>query len=153
MFEFVTTQLGAQGTVLAGGRYDRLFNILGHANPLPGVGWASGLERLVLLAHDLPLLAPKNLIAVINTGEEGITSPSSTLALETGNQLRDAGFTVSSWLWLSPKKQLSKAASLNASHAVFVGDAKTQPGQVVLKNLATREEEIVFCSELPEKIK
>ncbi|MGG7380178.1 ATP phosphoribosyltransferase regulatory subunit, partial [Escherichia coli] len=48
VFEFVTTDLGSQGTVLAGGRYDGLVELMGGPQ-MPGVGWAAGIERLALL--------------------------------------------------------------------------------------------------------
>ena len=61
-FEFVTDRLGAQGTVLAGGRYDGLIESLG-GNPTPGVGWAAGIERLAMLVDEPK--ADRPLIAVI----------------------------------------------------------------------------------------
>src|SRR5204862_3047794 len=53
VFEFVTTDLGAQGTVLAGGRYDGLVELMG-GPAMPGVGWAAGIERLAMLIDEPP---------------------------------------------------------------------------------------------------
>ena len=53
VFEFVTTDLGAQGTVLAGGRYDGLVELMGGPS-MPGVGWAAGIERLAMLIDEPP---------------------------------------------------------------------------------------------------
>src|SRR3546814_1648058 len=61
-FEFVTDRLGAQGTVLAGGRYDGLIETLG-GPPTPGVGWAAGIERLAMLI-DEPSAAPIDAVIV-----------------------------------------------------------------------------------------
>uniref|UniRef100_UPI0031384646 histidine--tRNA ligase n=2 Tax=Ferrovibrio terrae TaxID=2594003 RepID=UPI0031384646 len=64
-FEFTTTMLGAQGTVLAGGRYDGLIEQLG-GKPTPGIGWAGGIERLVMLSDPQPV-APR-IVAIIPIG-------------------------------------------------------------------------------------
>ncbi len=67
VFEFVTTDLGAQGTVLAGGRYDGLVELMGGPS-MPGVGWAAGIERLALLIAEPPAPRP---IAVVPIGASG----------------------------------------------------------------------------------
>src|SRR5206468_5035840 len=64
-FEFVTARLGAQGTVLAGGRYDGLVAEMG-GPPTPAVGWAAGIERLAMLLHEAP--APSAPVAVVPVG-------------------------------------------------------------------------------------
>src|SRR5205807_7454348 len=65
-FEFVTTDLGAQGTVMGGGRYDGLVEMMG-GPALPGVGWAAGIERLAMLITEPP--GPARPIAVVPIGE------------------------------------------------------------------------------------
>ena len=67
-FEFVTTNLGAQGTVLGGGRYDGLVELMG-GPPMAGVGWAAGIERLALLIAEPP--SPPRPVAVVPIGEAG----------------------------------------------------------------------------------
>ncbi len=67
-FEFVTSDLGAQGTVMGGGRYDGLVEIMG-GPALPGVGWAAGIERLSMLIAEPP--APPRPVAIIPIGEAG----------------------------------------------------------------------------------
>ena len=149
----MTTDLGAQGTVLAGGRYDRLVTVMGHPNPIPGVGWAAGLERLVLLSEAQVLPTPNTLVAVICTQSEApeVTASGPAQALAVANFLRDAGLKVGSWLWLTPKKQLAKAVSLNATHAVFVSGT-SEDANVTLKDLATREERQISLGELAAAI-
>jgi len=132
VFEFVTTQLGAQGTVLAGGRYDRLVSVMGHTRPIPGIGWASGIERLVMLAAGgLPTARDMKPVVVVSPEEH------SNRALRTAHDLREQGFEVWSWLWLPPKKQLAKAATEGASYAVFIAEGDQD---LTLRNLATRKE-------------
>ena len=67
-FEFVTHRLGAQGTLLAGGRYDGLVEQMG-GQPTPGTGWAAGVERLMMLAESASAEAPRP-IAMIALGPE-----------------------------------------------------------------------------------
>src|SRR5205807_6983839 len=86
VFEFVTTDLGAQGTVLAGGRYDGLVEVMGGPS-MPGVGWAAGVERLALLIDEPP--APTRPIALLPLGEAA-----EQVALKLGEALRDAGLVV-----------------------------------------------------------
>src|SRR5437762_1196011 len=69
-FEFVTTDLGAQGTVMGGGRYDGLVELMGGPT-IPGVGWAAGIERLAMLIAEPP--APSRPVALVPIGEEAET--------------------------------------------------------------------------------
>ena len=66
-FEFVTTDLGAQGTVMGGGRYDGLVELMG-GPALPGVGWAAGIERLAMLIAEPP--PPRRPVALVPIGED-----------------------------------------------------------------------------------
>ncbi len=85
-FEFVTTDLGAQGTVMGGGRYDGLVEMMG-GPPLPGVGWAAGIERLAMLIGEPP--APRRPIAMVPIGETG-----EAAALTIAEVLRYHGWAV-----------------------------------------------------------
>jgi histidyl-tRNA synthetase len=100
-FEFVTDRLGAQGTVLGGGRYDGLMESLGGA-PTPAVGWAAGVERLAMLVGER---APDPLEAMVLVEDDA--------GLQAGNallsELRIAGFTADMIASGSPKKRYDKA--------------------------------------------
>src|SRR5439155_5119556 len=85
-FEFVTSDLGAQGTVIGGGRYDGLVELMG-GPAMPGVGWAAGVERLAMLIAEPP--GPTRPIAVVPIGE---TAEATALAI--AERLRDAGLVV-----------------------------------------------------------
>jgi histidyl-tRNA synthetase len=87
-FEFTTTDLGSQGTVLAGGRYDGLMSIMGGPS-LPGVGWAGGIDRLAMMLDDDKLPALKRPLAVIPMDESLDMN-----GLELAHFLRDQGFIV-----------------------------------------------------------
>jgi len=111
-FEFVTEQLGAQGTVLAGGRYDGLVESLG-GPPTPGVGWAAGVERLAMLAA-VPAAEP--LDAVLAVEEDAALGR----ALRLVAALRRAGLSADTVATGSPRKRYDKASKMAARVLVSV---------------------------------
>jgi histidyl-tRNA synthetase len=100
-FEFVTDRLGAQGTVLAGGRYDGLIESLG-GQPTPGVGWAAGIERLAMLI-DEPVATPVDVAVVVE--DDRVQAD----GLFAASRLRAAGMTVELYATGSPRKRFDKA--------------------------------------------
>lgn len=135
VFEWVTTALGAQGTVCAGGRYDGLVEQLG-GRSTPGVGFAMGVERLVLLLQSLNLIpeSTQNLIDVfIIAAGEGTLSEAFKLSesIRTSCQLRvlqNAGGG-------SFKNQIKRADKSGASLAIIIGEQELNDNNVVLKAL------------------
>jgi histidyl-tRNA synthetase len=111
-FEFVTTALGAQGTVLAGGRYDGLVEQMGGPN-VPGVGWAAGVERLSMLIE--PPAPAASRVAVIPMNEENVEA-----ALIILNSLRIAGIAAEIAYQGNAKKRLERASKSHAGFALFV---------------------------------
>ena len=97
-FEFVTDRLGAQGTVLAGGRYDGLMESLGGAET-PAVGWAAGIERLAMLVADP--LSDRLEVAIAVENDARFSD-----ALATVNYFRKAGFTAEAFSSGSPPQTL-----------------------------------------------
>lgn len=117
-FEFVTDRLGAQGTVLAGGRYDGLIGSLGGPET-PGVGWAAGIERLAMLLDGAP--APQLDVAVVVEDERALAEGVATVA-----RLRKAGLVADLVATGSPRKRYDKALKLEPAETVslrFEGDA------------------------------
>lgn len=100
-FEFVTDRLGAQGTVLAGGRYDGLIEALG-GPATPAVGWAAGIERLSMMIDTPPPQRPQVAVVAENREREA-----DALALVAA--LRRAGLSVESFASGSPRKRFDKA--------------------------------------------
>jgi len=105
-FEFVTDRLGAQGTVLAGGRYDGLVGNLGGPET-PGVGWAAGVERLAMMIPEPAGENPDVIIAVEDDRALGHAQRAIRL-------LRDNGFSADMIATGSPRKRYDKAAKVNA---------------------------------------
>ena len=126
-FEFTTQALGAQGTVLAGGRYDGLVGQMG-GQETPGVGWAAGIERLALLADTTP--KPPRPVAVIPVSSE-LAGQAMILAID----LRRAGYVVELAFRGNMSKRLKRANRLNASAAVILGPDEVARGTATIRDL------------------
>jgi histidyl-tRNA synthetase len=143
-FEFVTTHLGAQGTVIGGGRYDGLIEQLG-GPPTAGIGWAGGIERLVMLANDPP--APERVVAIIPMGEAA-----ERRALSLARELRRAELPVELAYRGNMKRRLQRASRLNASHALIIGDSELEKGVVAVKDLDAGTQEEVPLDEVVDAL-
>ncbi|MDN0076439.1 histidine--tRNA ligase [Crenobacter sp. SG2303] len=132
VFEWVTTELGAQGTVCAGGRYDGLIEQLG-GKPAPGIGFGMGMERVLLLLQEKNLLPAQRSVDVYLL-QQGEGAP--LYAMQLAKQLRDGGYSVIQHLGEgSFKSQMKKADGSGARYAVIVGENEIASGQAVLKPL------------------
>ncbi|MEZ0496362.1 histidine--tRNA ligase [Sphingomonas sp. IW22] len=119
-FEFVTDRLGAQGTVLAGGRYDGLIESLGGA-PTPGVGWAAGIERLAMLT-ELPV-REKPIVAII---ADAASEEARALAL--ARTLRGSNIEVFAGYKPNPKKRAEQARKAGVDALIYLR-ASDDPAQ------------------------
>lgn len=126
-FEFTTTHLGAQGALIAGGRYDGLIEQLG-GPPTPGIGWAGGIERLAMLAGEAPE-GPRP-VALVPIGEAA-EAAAPAMALK----LRRAGLIVDLAYKGKVGQRMKRADRLNASHAILIGDDELKAGEVTLRDL------------------
>jgi histidyl-tRNA synthetase len=146
-FEIQSDDLGAQATVCGGGRYDGLVKELGGAET-PAVGWAIGLERLVLLLQQLSE-PPRQVLDfyVVSRGEEA-----EAQALKLAQKLRQTGFAVE--LDLSGSafgKQFKRADRSGAVACLVLGDAEAENRTVNLKWLKSGEQQAIAQAELLEK--
>ena len=131
-FEFVTDRLGAQGTVLAGGRYDGLIESLGGPST-PGVGWAAGVERLAMLIDEPEAERPE--FVVIPMGAEAERFAGGFLA-----DLRRRGLYCDMAFKGNLKKRMQRADAAGATHAIVIGDDELAVGEVTVRNLNTGEQ-------------
>ena len=129
VFEFITDKIGAQGTVAAGGRYDKLVEQLG-GPPTPALGFAAGIERLMLLLEKLPEDRP--LIVVISITEEHNIEGILTADLLRSNKFRTELIMKEGSL----KSKMKLANKLGASYVVFVSD------KCELKDMTTGAQEV-----------
>ncbi|EME0894947.1 histidine--tRNA ligase [Vibrio parahaemolyticus] len=151
VFEWITESLGAQGTVCGGGRYDGLVEQLG-GKPTPAVGFAMGLERLVLMLETLELTDVRRSVDVyVVTAGEGTMMAGMKLA----EQLREAisGVRVMNHFGGgSFKKQFKRADKVGAVVALVLGENEVADNTVVLKDLVGGEQETYSQAEVAEKI-
>jgi len=134
VFEFTTDQIGAQGTVAAGGRYDNLVEQLG-GPPTPALGFAAGIERLILLVKDLP--SEKPLITVIP-----LTPDYNIQALSFSESLRNSGIKTETLLKEGSLKSMMKTADkLKSDYVVFISD------KYELKEMKSGNQEIFYTPE------
>ena len=143
-FEFTTQALGAQGAVVAGGRYDGLIEAMG-GQPTPGIGWAAGIERLAMLVGDVA--AAKRPIAVIPVGDEAADD-----ALELTHRLRRDGYTVDLGYRGNLQKRMKRANKLGASAALILGEDERAQGAVTLRDLDTGEQVLIPLPELTDRL-
>jgi histidyl-tRNA synthetase len=132
VFEWITDQLGSQGTVCGGGRYDGLFEQLG-GKPTPAVGFGLGIERLLLLIQELGLPVPGNAPDAYAVVPEAGLLPQVLGVLEP---LRAAGVSVLMHAGGgSMKSQFKKADASGARYALVFGADEVAQGMVALKPL------------------
>ncbi|MBO0737764.1 MAG: histidine--tRNA ligase [Alphaproteobacteria bacterium] len=143
-FEFVTTQLGSQGTVIGGGRYDGLAEMMGGPQ-IPAVGWAAGIERLAMLIAEPP--AAKRPIALVPVGEAG-EGP----ALKLSEELRGAGLPIDLGYSGNLGRRLRRANKIGARAAVLIGEDELARGIVALRDLDSGEQSEVPVEELRTRL-
>ena len=132
VFEWITTRLGAQGTVCAGGRYDGLIAQIG-GKPAPACGFAMGVERLLALLEEQAFQPPEKPIDVyvVHQGEAA-----DQFAFQVVEQLRDQGLSATLHCGGgSFKSQMKKADGSGARYAVIIGDDEAAARQLTLKPL------------------
>lgn len=146
-FEIISDDLGAQATVCGGGRYDGLVEELGGI-PTPAVGWAIGLERLIILLQQLSQAPQKRLdFYVVSRGELA-----EAQSLKLAQQLRQAGFSVELDLSGSAfKKQFARADRSGVVACLILGDEEAQNQTVKLKWMASKEQNAIAQTDLLAK--
>ncbi len=143
VFEFTTQLLGSQGTVLAGGRYDGLVELMGGPS-IPAVGFAAGVERLYELMKSLEYkLLTDKVVSLIPIGERAEKE-----ALKIARMLREKNICVDLEYAGNIGKMMKRADKISATHAIIFGDDELKSGNVKVKNLKNGTENIVAISDL-----
>lgn len=137
VFEFVSGDIGAQSTVCGGGRYDGLIKSLGGADQ-PGIGYAMGIERLLMVLEAQGIQIPKPSpcdLYIASMGENA-----SVFAMKLASDLRNEGFAAESDLiGRSLKAQMKYADKIGAKYSMVIGDDELTAGKAKVKNMATGE--------------
>ena len=141
VFEFVSSAIGAQGTVCAGGRYDGLIEELG-GNPLPAVGFAAGLERLLIVMEQTGVQIADEQKPTVYIA--GMDSDSRAKAFEICYALRNNGVSAEiDHTERSIKAQFKYADKIGAKFVAVIGGNELADGVMNIKNMATGESERV----------
>jgi len=144
-FEFTTDALGAQGTVLAGGRYDGLIGQMGGPET-PGVGWAAGVERLAMLAAAPPPPPPP--AALVPVGDAAVLPH----ALRLAEELRAGGLAILLLTDGALGKRLKQAARGGARHAVLLGEEELRQGRAAVRDLEAGAQSDVPLADLAKML-
>jgi histidyl-tRNA synthetase len=138
-FEFITADLGSQSAVAGGGRYDGLIETLGGPKDSPGIGFAMGLERLVLL---LQLQNRQVTIAETDLFIAGLGDEGGRVGYGLAHSLRKKGISVAmDHEGRSLKAQMKQANKADARYTLIIGDSELASGKGVLRNMCDREAE------------
>ena len=144
-FEFVTKEIGSQGTLLAGGRYDGLIQRMG-GTATSGVGWAAGVERLSMLIK--PNGVQNKIISVISSSDELISK-----ALIFAEELRSNGIIVDIIFSGNIKKQLKRANKIESFAAIIIGEDEFLAGNLILKDLSNSSQKEIKIENLVKEVK
>jgi len=144
-FEFVTTGLGAQGTVMAGGRYDGLVAEMG-GPPTPAVGWAAGIERLAMLLPTTPKAAAPVAVVPVSPALEAD-------AIALLQRLRREGIRAELEYAGNLRRRMERANRIGARWAVILGEEERGRGSVQLKDLASGGQNEVLEADLIARIR
>ena len=141
-FEFITDKLGSQSAIIAGGRYDGLMKQMGGSD-IPGIGWAGGIERLVLLST-IKIMKNKH-ISIIPVGEEN-----NNICFDLAQRLREKNISVEMSYSGNLKKRLKNANKLASNYAIIIGTEEINNNSALVRNLETGEQDKII---LPKIIK
>ncbi len=133
VFEFVTDALGAQGTVLAGGRYDGLMALMGGPDT-PAVGWGAGIERLALLANMPQETKPK--IAIVPMSKEA-----QAVGVSLSHELRQHDLVTDMAYGGNMGKRMKRADKIGAAYALIIGDDELKQKTVTVRDLSSGHQE------------
>ena len=150
VFEFVSTSIGAQGTVCGGGRYDGLIAELGGGD-VPAIGFGAGLERLLLLMENTSVPFPDAPVPDVYIA--GMDEPSRMLAFKLCNELRSHGFAAEcDKMNRSVKSQLKYADKLGARFVAVIGESEISSGECSVKRMTDGSSERVKLANISSYI-
>ncbi len=149
-FEFVTTKIGAQGTICGGGRYDHLVEEIGGPS-IPGVGFGLGKERLLILMEQNDIVVDDPNVPDISVSFIG--DKARLYALDLVHKLRAGGVSaIIDTLNRNLKGQMKHANKLNARYSVVIGENEIEKGIVTLKNMYSGEQKEISAIDITKEI-
>jgi histidyl-tRNA synthetase len=146
-FEMVTSQLGSQNAVAAGGRYDGLIQDLG-GPALPGIGFAMGVERLVLMKGEQGVDAPRPDVFLAALGD---AAGDEVFALM--HRLQHLGLRAEmAFTGKSLKAQMRRAGKLNARYVVILGEEELASGEAQLRDMDNKDQQPVSLAGIEQAL-
>ena len=142
-FEITSLDLGAQNAICGGGRYDGLTEILG-GKPTPGIGFAAGMERILLAMKDDQFNKDEVKIYIVGLGDNTLKTVIK-LAEDLREQNLSTEFDV---LRRSLKAQLREANKMNVKYAIIIGDEELESNQLEVKNFSTGNQQKIELSKI-----
>ncbi len=133
-FECTTLELGSQGSILAGGRYDGLMETMGGPR-VPGVGWSGGIDRIAMMLHENIIPAPTRPIVIIPMADDY-----NIQGLKLAERIHAAGFRAEMTYEGNLGKRLKKASKINTKYALILGEEEVASHTVTLKDMDTSEQ-------------
>ena len=150
-FEFITTKIGAQGTVCGGGRYDGLIEEVGGPST-PGVGWGMGKERMLMTMEACGFEIPKEPdteVFIAFMGDAG-----KVAALKLMKELRENDVNVQmDVMGRSLKNQFKHANRINAKKTIVIGDSELESGKLTIKDMDSGDQTEVAMDKIVEALK
>jgi len=143
-FEFITDKLGSQSAIIAGGRYDSLMKQMGGAD-IPGIGWAGGIERLILLSTINEI--KRKHISIIPVGEEN-----NNICIDLAHKLRNKNIFSEMSYSGNLKKRLKNANKLSSNFAIIIGTEEVRNNYGLVRNLETGKQKKIKLAEIIEYI-
>ena len=144
VFEFKTDAIGSQDTLIGGGRYNGLINTLG-GKDIPGIGWAGGIERIMLLMNDVNVITEDIHLC--------IKDPSlKKHALKIYDYLTKSNFSVYWNYKYNLKKSLSLASEKKVKYVIIVGKEEEKNNNYILKNLSNGEQKAINLNDISDHI-
>ena len=143
-FEFITDKLGSQSAIIAGGRYDGLMKQMGGPD-IPGIGWAGGIERLILLST-IKIMKNKH-ISIIPVGEEN-----NNICFDLAQRLREKNISVEMSYSGNLKKRLKNANKLSSNYAIIIGTEEINNNSALVRDLETGKQDKVTLSKIIKHI-
>ncbi|HJK86835.1 MAG TPA: histidine--tRNA ligase [Candidatus Megaira endosymbiont of Nemacystus decipiens] len=145
VFEYTTTKLGAQSTVLAGGRYDLLAQMMGARSEIPAIGFAAGYERIMLM-REFQIQKMRN-VYILTTEETAILP-----AIKLADYLRKNNIATCLEFEGKLAKRMQNAISNNAQYIIFLGESEISAKYYTLRNLDSKEEKRIQFNQLKEAL-
>ena len=144
-FEITAPSLGAQNAICGGGRYDGLTEMLG-GKPTPGIGFAAGMERILLAMKSKQFNKNKVQIYIVGLGDH-----TRTTVIKLAQELREQNLiTEFDLLRRSLKAQLREANKMNVKYAIIIGEEELESNQLEVKNFSTGNQQKVKLSKIIE---